>query len=645
MRFRTTQDAAKAYGWELVGTQPSARSIPKYPNRRACVQAITRNKNGVSAAPVDPAPESAGTAAFRLVTRAVGKKFVWDLVAKSGATVATSAKQFAARTGARTAAKTFQAAAPAATILAPQTFRIEETAATWGGQISLHALAPPTFGTPAGQVYIAAGTQRRALPVVEWEQQTGLIVAKLPASEPFPGPHLIVVEGSLTQGQMPIVVLSALTFTVAEAVPAWGSPITLHPAGAAGFGTSGSVVLHGPLPTQQVSLTVTAWQADEVVASLPPGPPFPGPYVLEVVTASAKGNLPIAITDVVAQIRAKLNALLAGLKLEAGVATVGVGDPLTVAIANFPPGSISLPAGDFPVQVHIEWGLTGPHVTGSDWWQHQPRPEGAVFWVVPRLVEADTQHAPQDDTVEITVSITLLSDLVTVGPVRLTLSIKVTPILLPAVALFFTHDYFKPTVPHEPGCVFAYVRPGSLAISAEAVRDAVSTLAALLSQVSRVFAAVPWLAEAGAASTGLSNVAESLRTVITLMGDNTGMGKGHKVRVESGAGVPFLDKVHFWLDFLYWHTGEDNFGSMCLIGPPGETMRIFNAREYSDSEGHFRLTIPERTVAAFVDTLHYRPPSCWPAEALSQEDLTLPPGGANFGNRLSSVHWGIDPPS
>lgn len=635
VRFEIRRGSDKRYSWALRKRKPLGASAQTYATWAACNTAIKRIKANVGDAPVD---DGAAAAPLRFRREQTPRGFRWRLVTRNGRPVAVSTAPSATAAAALKAINAFRDGALLAPL--PQTFRVAEALPTWAAPLTLVAIAPADFGGTPGTVRLTgAGGRSETLTVLEWESEPGKVVVQAPEA-PFSGPHTLVVETPLRLGQLAVVPLEPLVFRVVELRLGWGYPVTLESVAPLTFGDrAGKVALVNPPAKERLELSVTdAWSRSRLTVRLPEKPPFPGAYHLVVETPSSRGELPVVVEDILSEeIANRLKRLLEAVSLTGQPTTVDPGVPVPVSIVNFPPSRISFPPRDFDVDVSVSWRVHG--VETDEWWKK----EGAEFLIAPRPVAASVGTEPGADVVTIEATLTLTVATITVAR-TVSLELRVKRLQLPTVALFFTHNYFQPTVPREPGCVLAFVRPGSLDLRAGAVVAALDSLGDALRRLALRFPTLPWLAAVGEAAAQVQRVASALGDVANKMGTDEGMTKGHKVRVVTGSGVRRADsrELHFWSDGLYVHTAEDNFGSMCLLGTPGgESIRVYNARDYHSKEGLFFLWLPDKHIAALVEDFHARPPGAWPPGAI---DPWLPPDGGNYGNRISSFHWGPERP-
>lgn len=114
--------------------------------------------------------------------------------------------------------------------------------------------------------------------------------------------------------------------------------------------------------------------------------------------------------------------------------------------------------------------------------------------------------------------------------------------------------------------------------------------------------------------------------------------KRHPSCARSLEEIPQLHKIVFCNEFLYWHTGEDAFGSMFTFGPQAPAEHSFNARDFSIDEGLFMAIIPPGHILATIDTLHNRSRQIDPTSALRLVGMVK--DDATFGDRLCSLHFG-----
>jgi hypothetical protein len=648
MRFDIREDKLKKRFWRLQNGKAIANSgKDRHDSDDKCKRAIRRIKANVAKAPVDPARSSG----FHFKVEVGSQRARWRLL-DGKKEVGVSSSRFATPAAAKKAIKQFQTEAPLALLPIVHTFQVEERFPTWGLPLTLQALVPPTFGGADGLVFLQGATQRKALHVDDWETTPGTIIAALPAT-PLPGPHFIAVETSLGAGQIPITILNALVFRVLEPNPGWGLPVTLERVPSSSFSSGTEVALLGPVGQQEPLAAVPA-PAGRLSAVLPKVPPFPGPYQLEVKSVTGpnpvRGVLALDIADVQGEIARRLRTIAADVKLEPkGPVPVETGNPtLPVAMVNPPPKRISLPVGDYDVTAEVGWSLAGPHHSSPAWSAHQATETGARFSIVPRLVDASVLSEPTAEldpatiAANVRVVVKLPGGLEVDARAQATLTIQIRQLQLPTCALFFTHNHFQPDVPPEPGCVFVYLKPGSVDMNVPQVLAKLTTVRTALATLSSVFDTVPWTGDLDADAGAISMVVNGLVLIGNRMTDPF-MAKGHKVRVGSGPGHRLLsESVRFWTDFLYTHTGEDTFGAMALIGRPGECVRVYGARNYHPKEGDFVLHVLDGHIVSMVENLHGHDPAAWPDGALQM--VHPAPGDATFGDKLSSLHWGPERP-
>jgi hypothetical protein len=640
MRFRIEWDKPRKFRWQLASTRQTVgtSATVRYPTRRACTTAVQRLQRLLARAPIEVGGvPPAGTRGLRLRIGKTKNRFRWRLF--DGTKVAgESATTLSTENAARKAAERFRTAAPDALVPSLQQFAIEGLPTSWGQDVTLRAIEPSTFGLPVGGVRLLGAVGQATVLRTIWNGGE-TIVAHLPETA-FPGPHSLVVDTALTSGQAPLEVLDV--FRTAEARLGWGQDVTLEPVAPPSFGDIvGKVFLIGRGAVQKELPIVGSWSRTRLKVRLPDQPTFQEPHMLSVVRRATRGELPVVIDDVVTPaVRAKLEELLGPIRLAPATPVVAPGETLNFPITSFPPDSISLPVGTFPVTVDVAWRVAGPHMPDAGWSKVSPLPSSADVTIVPRLVDMHVNTEPSRDPVTIEATVTLAAAGVTVSKTA-SVQIEAVALELPTVVLFFTHNYFQANVPREYGCVLAYVRPGSLPLNEERVSSELSSLQAILAKLAAAFSnGLPWLAAANETATRLGPVVHSVATI--LAGMPPLMEKGTKLRVGTGAGMRLLEDVKFWRDFAYVHTGEDNFGSIAVLGRPGTSVRMYSARNYHPKEGVLWIVVPDGYLATFVEDLHTSPVATWPPEGLGDE--WEPDPDANFGNKLSSFHWNAERP-
>jgi uncharacterized protein YegP (UPF0339 family) len=130
----------------------------------------------------------------------------------------------------------------------------------WGGQLTLTATTPTTFGATAGQVQLAGpqgAGQAQQLTVASWS--TSQIKVTLPAQPPFQAAsYRLLVTSTEVEGEAPVVIVQPAT-AIAAALKALADKVTLNPVGPVTLppGTSQAATLKDlPSSTPQGTLTL-----------------------------------------------------------------------------------------------------------------------------------------------------------------------------------------------------------------------------------------------------------------------------------------------------------------------------------------------------------------------------------------------------
>ena len=210
----------------------------------------------------------------------------------------------------------------------------------------------------------------------------------------------------------------------------------------------------------------------------------------------------------------------------------------------------------------------------------------------------------------------------------------VPALAVPTIVALFNHSPFDLTEHGGiPGCVMLWVPPNSPFRDIGSLIAALDPLAQGLSAVAPTFATLGFLANTSNAAQAVGKLADLLRAVA----DPT---KNVKLTVRASGGEPRLDKIVFYQQFLYWHTAEDTFGSLLMVGMPGKGAKFFIARDLNTGDGAFTVRLPGDAIAAVIESLHGDQPACDPDAAIpdAAADYTRSRDGS-FGDRISSLEW------
>jgi hypothetical protein len=199
------------------------------------------------------------------------------------------------------------------------------------------------------------------------------------------------------------------------------------------------------------------------------------------------------------------------------------------------------------------------------------------------------------------------------------------------VLALFNHAPFDLSVHGGiPPCILIVVPPDGAYRDLAGLTRVLEPVGAALSTLSPIFPTLEVIGSTSAAARAVARLVSLLKSIA----DPT---KGAIVIVRATSEERFLERIKFYTDFLYTHTAEDTFGSLLLLGTPGTTAHLFNARECRDSEGALPVRIPPASLAVVIESLHGDPPASDPTDAID----TAGPGykeasDGSFGDRMSS---------
>ncbi|HEX8743238.1 MAG TPA: hypothetical protein VF712_08880 [Thermoleophilaceae bacterium] len=303
----------------------------------------------------------------------------------------------------------------------------------------------------------------------------------------------------------------------------------------------------------------------------------------------------------------------------------------------------SVTQAQLPVAASVTWkaqDASGNDLPAAAFSKLSETNAGASILFAPSIVEATGGLPPAQVRrirAEVTLSVTLPNGTKitnTGAPKALSVDVPVPSLAVPTIVALFNHAPFDLTEHGGiPGCVLVWVPPGSPYRDIGSLIAALEPLASGLSALAPTFAALSFLSNTQRAAQAIGRLVDLLRGV-------TDPSKNVKLVVRASGNEPYLDKIVFYQQFLYFHTAEDTFGSLLMVGMPGKAAKFYNARNFSTSEGAFTVRLPNDALAAVIESLHSDPPGCDPPSAVptSGADYIAAPAHS-FGDRFSSLEF------
>lgn len=285
-------------------------------------------------------------------------------------------------------------------------------------------------------------------------------------------------------------------------------------------------------------------------------------------------------------------------------------------------GTLPLPI-QLPVTLSVQWSVLkgdGTQAEGGSF----TAPNGltspeATFIFRPDLVALINQP-PEPVEFKIRAHVTLKA-----GPHRHSFDLPDIPVPVPCIAVpklaaFFMHVDFLPVWRNNTGAALIVVPKDSPLCSVAQLTSALNALSTAIIP----FRSLPMFA---AMLPGLGQ----LISILSIPQGIVMRAADAQNEVKNLNNIRLLEK--FWNDI----EAEDVFSSMIFLGPSKSSVKCFNARNCSEGEGAFTLTLGDNSMIALIRNMHSGSPLAEP----SGNTLTVNtrPKGGDFGDSLSSMKF------
>jgi hypothetical protein len=452
--------------------------------------------------------------------------------------------------------------------------------------------------------------------------------------------------------------LCAFTFDTSTLPARWGHSLQINALPTTTFGASGSAFLAGPeRATQKLLLLDWASTTPPTALRFPLPTHAPSGWTSFAIIVEPLGFQPCeqqlildpAGVDVLQQV---LDDLVAAVTLDVPnlpTGAVPLAQNLPVHLRDFPPARVSIPgrSASVPLSRSVTWTFTDEdgNAVGSDRVKNlNSALEAATFIFVPRPISAPAPPGRRD-TLTLVVRVTASAEGIEATPKTLSLPIAVDPLVIPTIAALFNHVDFSPDWARtEPACVLLVANgPITGLDSVDSVITAIGVLSDTIGLLARHFASFVWLRNVPPVHERLARVTESLRAIARHFQND--MSVGPKLRFDSGPAVAELERNKFFTSGLYTLSAEDVFGSAFVLsaprGWPTTSLSMYVARHFDNRDGYFAVSVPTGDIVVLMSNLHATHISTEPPNHFGP--VAFPPHGGNFGNSISSLHFGPRP--